>query len=89
MGVRQQLVRELLRDSDGLTVAQIAQAVGTDTSHIHRMINKLPDAYIDRWIKKDHHITAVWCVVVPPPHCPRPSVKENGKDRVKLKEKNA
>jgi hypothetical protein len=72
MGVRIQLVRELLRASDGLTVAQIAQAVQTDTSHIHRMLNKFPDAYIDRWIKRGNITTAVWCVVIPPPNCPRP-----------------
>jgi hypothetical protein len=77
MGVRIQLVRELLRASDGLTVAQIAQAVQTDTSHIHRMLNKFPDAYIDRWIKSGNHITAVWCVVIPPPNCPRPESRRN------------
>jgi hypothetical protein len=77
MGVRIQLVRELLRASDGLTVAQIAQAVQTDTSHIHRMLNKFPDAYIDRWIKRGNITTAVWCVVVPPPNCPRPESRRN------------
>ena len=77
MGVRIQLVRELLRASDGLTVAQIAQAVQTDTSHIHRMLNKFPDAYIDRWIKRGNITTAVWCVVIPPPNCPRPEGRRN------------
>jgi hypothetical protein len=77
MGVRIQLVRELLRASDGLTVAQIAQAVQTDTSHIHRMLNKFPDAYIDRWIKRGNITTAVWCVVIPPPNCPRPESRRN------------
>jgi hypothetical protein len=77
MGVRIQLVRELLRASDGMTVAQIAQAAQTDTSHIHRMLNKFPDAYIDRWIKSGNHITAVWCVVIPPPNCPRPESRRN------------
>ena len=77
MVVRIQLVRELLRASDGLTVAQIAQAVQTDTSHIHRMLNKFPDAYIDRWIKRGNITTAVWCVVVPPPNCPRPESRRN------------
>jgi hypothetical protein len=70
-------VRELLRASDGMTVAQIAQAVQTDTSHIHRMLNKFPDAYIDRWIKRGNITTAVWCVVVPPPNCPRPESRRN------------
>lgn len=70
-------MRELLRASDGMTVAQIAQAVQTDTSHIHRMLNKFPDAYIDRWIKRGNITTAVWCVVVPPPNCPRPESRRN------------
>ena len=74
---RQQIVRQLLRDNpEGLTVAQLTQLAGTDKSHIHRMINTFPDAYIDRWIKTDNFVTAVWCVVVPPPHCPRPSRKK-------------
>jgi hypothetical protein len=77
MGVRIQLVRELLRASDGMTVAQIAESVGTDTSHVHRMLHKFPDAYIDRWIKVNNHVTAVWCVVIPPPNCPRPESRRN------------
>lgn len=40
------------------------------------MIHKFPDAYIDRWIKKDNYLTAVWCVVVPPENCPRPDRKK-------------
>jgi hypothetical protein len=71
---RQQIVRQLLRDNpEGLTVAQLTKLAGTDKSHIHRMINKFPDAYIDRWIKHDNFVTAVWCVVVPPENCPRPN----------------
>lgn len=75
---RQQMVRQLLRDhTEGLTVAQLTELAGTDKSHIHRMIRKFPDAYIDRWIKHDNFVTAVWCVVVPPPHCPRPNSQRN------------
>jgi len=40
------------------------------------MLHKFPDAYIDRWIKSGNFVTAVWCVVVPPPHCPRPERKK-------------
>jgi len=77
MGVKIQLVRDLLRAGDGMTVKQLAEAVGTDTSHIHRMLNKFPDAYIDRWIKRGNITTAVWCVVIPPPNCPRPESRRN------------
>ena len=70
--VRINKVREVLRASDGLTVVEIAALVGTDKSHVHRIVHKLPDAYIDRWVKVGNIAKAVWCVVIPPPHCPRP-----------------
>jgi hypothetical protein len=74
--IRINKVREILREHpDGLTVVQITELAGTSRSHIHRMINKFPDAYIDRWIKKKNSVSAVWCVVVPPPHCPKPKTK--------------
>lgn len=76
MGHRQNIVRDLLRNSDGMTVAQIAAAVGTDNTHVHRMLHKFPDAYIDRWLKTGRRLAAVWCVVVPPPHCPKPETKK-------------
>jgi len=73
--VRINRVREILRASEGLTVSQISELAGTDKSHIHRIVHHMPDAYIDRWIKQGNRVTAVWCVVVPPPHCPRPERK--------------
>ena len=76
MGHKQKIVRDLLRKSDGMTVAQIAEAVGTYNTHVHRMLHKFPDAYIDRWIKTGRRLTAVWCVVVPPENCPRPDRKK-------------
>lgn len=69
-------VRELLRQtSDGMTVGDILKALpGTDKSHISRILNNMPDAYIDRWqsdkTKRWHR--AVWCVVIPPENCPKP-----------------
>lgn len=70
---RQQLVRQILRNNpEGLTIAQLTELAGTDKSHISRMLHTFPDAYIDRWIKTDKVVIAVWCVVVPPEHCPRP-----------------
>lgn len=74
---RLQLVRQVLRDTpDGMTVAQLAQVAGTDKTHAHRIVNKMPDAYIDRWQKSGAHLSAVWCVVVPPENCPRPEPKK-------------
>jgi predicted DNA-binding transcriptional regulator YafY len=75
--VRINRVREILRATpDGMTVAQLAEAAGTDTSHVHRMIHRFPDAYIDRWLKAGQRCTAIWCVVVPPENCPRPERKK-------------
>jgi predicted transcriptional regulator len=73
------MVRDLLRKSDGMTIAQIAEVVGTDKTHVHRMLRAFPDAYIDRWIKNGQRVSAVWCVVVPPENCPRPESRRNKK----------
>ena len=75
--VRINNVRDILRATpDGMTVAQLSEASNTDTSHVHRIVHKMPDAYIDRWLKKGHRCTAIWCVVVPPENCPRPERKK-------------
>ncbi len=75
--VRINRVRELLRSNpEGLTVAQIAELVETDNTHVYKIMPKMVDAYIDRWIKNGQRVSAVWCVVVPPPHCPRPEKKK-------------
>jgi predicted Zn-ribbon and HTH transcriptional regulator len=75
--VRINMVRKLLRDTpEGLTVAQIAEVVQTDNTHVYRIMPKMVDAYIDRWLKTGKRLTAVWCVVVPPPHCPKPERKK-------------
>jgi hypothetical protein len=77
MGPKQKLAREVLRASDGLTVEQVAQAADIGLSRAYRIINAMPDAYIDRWIKRGNITTAVWCVVIPPPNCPRPKSRRN------------
>jgi hypothetical protein len=77
MGPKQKLAREVLRASDGLTVEQVAQAADIGLSRAYRIINAMPDAYIDRWIKTGRRLTAVWCVVIPPPNCPRPESRRN------------
>jgi len=74
--VRINRVREVLRASEGLTVLQIAELAGTDKSHVHRIVHHMPDAYIDRCLKTGKRFAAVWCVVVPPPHCPKPDWKK-------------
>jgi predicted transcriptional regulator len=69
-------VRALLRQSDGMTASEIAEALDVLPSVIHRSLHAMPDAYIDRWAKTNGnpgHYGAVWCVVVPPENCPKPN----------------
>lgn len=72
--VRINKTRELLRNSpDGLTARQIADVFGYDNMpHMYRILKSMPDAYIDRWQRTGKRLSAVWCVVVPPPNCPKP-----------------
>lgn len=78
--VRVKLVRGALRETpDGMTVTQIVEALGHHRTHVGRILNAMPDAYIDRWIVSeagDKWWQAVWCVVVPPENCPRPTRKK-------------
>ena len=67
--------RELLRENpDGLSVSELCKATGLDSSPTLRSLRCMPDAYIDRWKLSTHRksFSSVWCVVVPPPHCPKP-----------------
>lgn len=77
------LIRQLLRlEDDGLTVAEISQLLDASKASIYEALNNpklMPDAYIDRWTETNKYVTsqAVWCVVVPPLHCPRPEPKQH------------
>ena len=75
-----QYVRQLLRlHPDGMDVGTIANILDRETGSIRRILNTMPDAYIDRWT----HFggtgmpSAIWCVVVPPENCPRPDAKRS------------
>jgi len=73
----QSKIRELLqRFPDGLTASEIASRVGiagAEHRSLRRTLTGMPDAYIDRWVRHQRGpLAAVWCVVVPPPHCPKP-----------------
>lgn len=79
-------VRALLREhADGLPAKDIAEKLGRDRNNIRTLLHSMPDTYIDRWIRGMQGMsTAIWCVVVPPPHCPKPNpvgrTKKNGHD---------
>lgn len=68
-------LRELLRQSpDGMTTALLHDATGIRADTIGNTLASMPDAYIDRWTWPYRgQWAAVWCVVVPPENCPRPT----------------
>lgn len=70
-------IRELLRARpDGMSALEIKAAIGVikKAETVRNCLNRMPDAYIDRWVKaKRGQYEAIWCVVVPPPNCPYPT----------------
>jgi hypothetical protein len=72
------LIREILRDEeDGCTIAELADRLHAIKSSIASALEDMPDAYVDRWNEagQSRPYEAVWCVVIPPPNCPRPTRK--------------
>ena len=73
------LIRELLRNSeDGSTVAELSLDLKAKTTSIYSALTRsMPDAYIDRWTEagQGKPYEAIWCVVVPPENCPKPTRK--------------
>ena len=69
-------IRAVLQQyDDGLVVSKIAEQLEKDADHIRRALITMPDAYIDRWTAHRKQWTAVWCVVVTPENCPKPTEK--------------
>ena len=64
---------------DGLPVSEIAEILEKKPSPMRRALLEMPDAYIDRWIAYRKQWVAVWCVVVAPEDCPKPSEKLNAR----------
>ena len=61
---------------DGLTIAEIAERTEKERAAINRALLSMPDAYVDRWkAVRRNHWAAIWCVVVPPQNCPKPTEK--------------
>lgn len=67
-------LRQILRDNpEGLTAERLAEMIGRSGATTRRSLESMPDAYIDRWQGPNRgQYAAVWCVVVPPVHCPHP-----------------
>jgi hypothetical protein len=73
----QHRIRMLLQKyHDGLTLLDISNYLNMNYTNTGRSLEKMPDAYIDRWTSKvgkgRGKWSAVWCVVVPPENCPMP-----------------
>ena len=73
-------MRAVLRaNPDGKTTRELALSLGLKSHEdAQKTVVRMPDAYIDRWTEfKDSKgrkfYTPVWCVVVPPENCPKPS----------------
>ena len=69
-------IRALLRENiNGMTVAELLAKLPkiNRAETARKCLERMPDAYIDRWVKGGRgQYFAVWCVVVPPEHCPHP-----------------
>ena len=74
MKSRHPAIRTLLRQhTDGLTAKQLANEMACHEDAANNALKAMPDAYIDRWSGPLRgQYAAVWCVVIPPPHCPYP-----------------
>jgi len=71
-------IRRLLHQyHDGLTSMQIAERLDRKRDTVYRALRDMPDTYIDRWTiaKIRQPSEAVWCAVVPPEDCPKPTKK--------------
>jgi hypothetical protein len=72
-------IRALLRQyEDGLTSIQIGAVLNIKQESVRQALENMPDVYIDRYLEPVRgQYPAVWCVVVPPPNCPRPTKGSN------------
>lgn len=68
----------LTKEEDGLTANYIAEELNANSKSIARALERMPDAYIDRWTEAGYRSPhqAVWCVVAVPPNCPKPTRKK-------------
>lgn len=70
-------IRAWLRDqSDGASVAELVDVTGRPRAVVHRALEHMGDAYVDRWVRNSAGgFAQVWCVVAVPEHCPRPDAE--------------
>ena len=73
MNTHHQKIRDLLKDSEGLTTRQLQYRLEIDQRTLCKSLKSMPDSYIDRWTGPHRgQWAAVWCVVEVPEDCPKP-----------------
>ena len=76
MNTHHQKIRDLLKNSDGLTTKQLQYRLEVDQRTLCKSLKSMPDSYIDRWTGPHRgQWAAVWCVVEVPEDCPKPDEK--------------
>lgn len=71
-------IRKLLHQYyDGLTATEVSERLELKPDTARNALKDMPDTYIDRWTKakQGQPSQAVWCAVVPPEDCPKPTPK--------------
>jgi len=77
MNTHHQKIRDLLKDSEGLTTRQLQYRLEVDHRTLCKSLKSMPDSYIDRWTGPHRgQWAAVWCVVEVPEDCPKPDEKD-------------
>ena len=77
MNTHHQKIRDLLKDSEGLTTRQLQYRLEVDQRTLCKSLKSMPDSYIDRWTGPHRgQWAAVWCVVEVPEDCPKPDEKD-------------
>jgi hypothetical protein len=68
-------IRKMLHSfPDGLTTKELAEKTKIDKDVLNNALKAMPDTYVDRWVViKGSPLSSVWCAVVPPEDCPKPT----------------
>ena len=70
------MVREVLLNSDGMTLTELAAETGRRRESLRNTLYAMEDAYIDRWLKPGRYRwAAVWRCAEIPSDCPKPERK--------------
>ena len=89
MNTHHQKIRDLLKNSDGLTTKQLQYRLEVDQRTLCKSLKSMPDSYIDRWSGPHRgQWAAVWCVVEVPEDCPKPDEKNMETTQVQTQRAN-